>query len=96
MGRASRLVDLSADACFRAGGVPGEPVTPPAWAAVMQGSLLAPPRKFGGVLAGAAGTVKKAKEGICLLSRSHPGGGGRGSPLRPRRPLRSRSRRASV
>ena len=48
---------------YGAGGVPGEPVTPPAWAAVMQGSLLAPPRKFGGVLAGAAGTIKKAKEG---------------------------------
>ena len=46
--------------------MPGEPVTPPAWAAVMQGSLLAPPRKFGGVLAGAAGTVKKAKEGTAF------------------------------
>lgn len=32
----------------------------------MQGSLLAPPRKFGGVLAGAAGTVKKAKEGTAF------------------------------
>jgi hypothetical protein len=66
---------------YRAGSAPGEPVTPPAWAAVMQGSLLAPPRKFGGMLAGAAGTFKKAKEGICLLSRSHPGGGGRGRPF---------------
>ena len=48
---------------YGADGVPGEPVTPSAWAAIISGSLLAPPRKFGGVLAGAAGTFKKAKEG---------------------------------
>ena len=32
----------------------------------MRGSLFAPPRKFGGVLAGAAGTFKKAKEGTAF------------------------------
>jgi len=61
---------------YRAGGVPGEPVTPPAWAATITGSLLAPPREFGGVLAGAAGTLKKCERKLCLLSRSHPGGEG--------------------
>ena len=48
---------------YGADGVPGEPVTPSAGAELMRGSLLAPPRKFGGVLACAAGTFKKAKEG---------------------------------
>ena len=33
---------------------------------MITGSLLAPPRDFGGVLAGAAGTVKKAKEGTAF------------------------------
>ncbi len=63
---------------YRAGGAPGEPVTPPAWAATIPGSLLAPPREFGGVLAGAAGTLKKCERKLCLLSRSHPGGEGNG------------------
>jgi hypothetical protein len=50
----------------------------------------------GGVLAGAAGTVEKAREGTPFsraLIREEEGGG---SPPRPRRPLRSRPRRASV
>ena len=51
---------------YGADGVPGEPVTPSAAAELMRGSLLAPPRKFGGVLAGAAGTFKKAKEGTAF------------------------------
>ena len=71
------LSDSSAHPAFavhyRAGGAPGEPVTPSAWAATITGSLLAPPREFGGVLAGAAGTLNKCERKLCLLSRSHPG-----------------------
>jgi hypothetical protein len=72
---------------YRAGGAPGEPVTPPAWAATITGSLLAPPREFGGVLAGAAGTLKKCERKLCLLSRSHPGGEGDGRSVASLNPL---------
>jgi hypothetical protein len=72
---------------YRAGGAPGEPVTPPAWAATITGSLLAPPREFGGVLAGAAGTLKKCERKLCLLSRSHPGGEGEGRAVTSLNPL---------